>query len=84
MRHDPAVRSAHAYAALDGQYGPLARWWVEDGALHGEIDIPMAVGTVGGPIRLHPTVALLLSILDLDGAAAPACVMGAVGLTQRQ
>lgn len=73
---------AHAYAALTGQYGPLARWWTADGALHGEIDIPMAVGTVGGPIRLHPTVATLLSVLDVDGAAELGCVMGAVGLAQ--
>ncbi len=73
---------AHAFAAHSGQYGPLARWWTQDGALHGEIDIPMAVGTVGGPIRLHPTVALLLSVLDVSGAKELACVLGAVGLAQ--
>lgn len=73
---------AHAYAARDGQYGPLARWHVEDGHLCGVIDMPMAVGTVGGPIRLHPTVALLLSVLDVRSASELACVMGAVGLAQ--
>ncbi len=74
---------AHAFAALSGQYGPLTRWWRDDsGALCGEIDMPMAVGTVGGPIRLHPTVELLLSILDVGSASELACVMGAVGLAQ--
>jgi hydroxymethylglutaryl-CoA reductase len=54
---------AHAWAARNGSYGPLARWWVDEaGALVGELDAPMAVGTVGGPIRLHPTVKLLLSV----------------------
>lgn len=73
---------AHAFAASSGQYGPLALWRLEGAHLIGEIDVPMAVGTVGGPIRLHPTVATLLGILDVSGAAELGCVLGAVGLAQ--
>jgi hydroxymethylglutaryl-CoA reductase len=73
---------AHAYAARDGQYGPLAVWWVEDGHLIGEIEVPIQVGTVGGPIRLHPTVQLVHDILDIQGADELAGIMAAVGLAQ--
>lgn len=73
---------AHAYAARDGHYQPMARWWIEDEHLIGELEIPMAVGTVGGPIRLHPTVQLAHRILNIDGAQELAAVMAAVGLAQ--
>jgi hydroxymethylglutaryl-CoA reductase len=73
---------AHAFAALDGQYRPMARWWREQGELVGEIDIPMAVGIVGGPIRLHPMVKTLLALLGVESAAELGCVMAAVGLAQ--
>ncbi len=73
---------AHAFAAAGRQYGPLARWRLDGEELVGDIDVPMAVGTVGGPIRLHPTVATLLGILDVNGAAELGCVLGAVGLAQ--
>ncbi len=73
---------AHAYAARSGQYGPLAVWWVEDSHLLGEIEIPLAVGTVGGPIRFHPTVQLVHRILNVQSAGELARLMAAVGLAQ--
>jgi hydroxymethylglutaryl-CoA reductase len=73
---------AHAFAARDGTYGPLATWWMDEGHLVGEIDVPMAVGTVGGPIRLHPMVRANLEMLGVDSAAQLAEVLGAVGLAQ--
>jgi hydroxymethylglutaryl-CoA reductase len=73
---------AHAFAAAGSQYGPLARWWIDGTDLVGKLDVPMAVGTVGGPIRLHPTVSTLLAILDVASAAELACVLGSVGLAQ--
>ncbi|MFU8807134.1 MAG: hydroxymethylglutaryl-CoA reductase, degradative [Bradymonadaceae bacterium] len=73
---------AHAYCVRDGRYGPIATWRIDDGHLVGELEIPMAVGTVGGPIRLHPTVQLAHKILDVGGAGELAEVMGAVGLAQ--
>ena len=73
---------AHAYCARDGQYRPMATWHVDGDHLVGTLELPMAVGTVGGPIRLHPTVQLSHKILDIDGAGELASVMGAVGLAQ--
>jgi hydroxymethylglutaryl-CoA reductase len=73
---------AHAYCARDGQYRPMAVWYVEDDCLVGELEVPMQVGTVGGPIRLHPTVQLAHRVLRIDGARELAQVMGAVGLAQ--
>ncbi|TVR03674.1 MAG: hydroxymethylglutaryl-CoA reductase, degradative [Deltaproteobacteria bacterium] len=74
---------AHAFAASDGTYGPLARWTLlPDGCLEGVLDMPMAVGTVGGPIRLHPVVQAMHRMLDVRGAADLACVLGSVGLAQ--
>lgn len=72
----------HAYAAQTGTYRPLAVWWTEDDHLVGRIEVPLALGTVGGPIKLHPTVQLAHRILDVDGAGELAQVMAAVGLAQ--
>lgn len=73
---------AHAYCCRDGQYRPMAVWRVEGEHLVGELEVPMQVGTVGGPIRLHPTVQLAHRILKIDSARELAEVMGAVGLAQ--
>ncbi len=73
---------AHAYCARDGHYGPMATWEVDGDHLVGRLELPMAVGTVGGTIRLHPTVQLAHKILRIDGAGELAEVMGAVGLAQ--
>lgn len=73
---------AHAYCARDGQYRPMAIWYVDGEHLVGELEVPMQVGTVGGPIKLHPTVQLAHKILRIDGARELAEVIGAVGLAQ--
>lgn len=74
---------AHAYAARDGQYTSLTRWWqAENGDLHGEIDVPLAVGTVGGATRVHPAAGVALKVLGVGGAAELAGVIAAVGLAQ--
>lgn len=73
---------AHAFAARDGQYRPLTRWAVREGALHGSIELPLQVGTVGGPIRVHPTVQANLRLLQCTAARDLAGVMAAVGLAQ--
>lgn len=73
---------AHAWVGLEGNYGPMARWWREGDLLVGELDIPMAVGTVGGPIRLHPTVQAMIRMLDIQDARELAAILGAVGLAQ--
>ena len=60
----------------------MAVWKTEQGKLIGRICLPMAVGTVGGPIRLHPKVQLVHRILGIESAQRLAEVMGAVGLAQ--
>ena len=73
---------AHAWAARDGQYRSLSTWRVEDGTLLGLLELPMQVGTVGGPIHTHPACAANLKILGNPGAKALSAIMAAVGLAQ--
>jgi len=74
---------AHAYAARDGQYRSLTRWWQDDdGHLHGAIELPMALGTVGGATRVHPAAKIALKILGVEGARELSEVVAAVGLAQ--
>lgn len=74
---------AHAWAARDGQYRSLSRWTLSaDGALHGSIELPIQVGTVGGSIRSHPGVAANHKMLGSPRAAKLGGIMAAVGLAQ--
>jgi len=73
---------AHAFAARKGRYTSLTRWWRRDEQLHGDIELPMAIGTVGGSTRVHPTVKVLRKILGIQNAQELAMVMAAVGLAQ--
>ena len=86
---------AHAYAARSGHYTSLSKWWRRDGCLHGSIELPLAVGTVGGATNFHPTVKVLnyttifvdimevlRKLLGVESARELACVMAAVGLAQ--
>jgi hydroxymethylglutaryl-CoA reductase len=74
---------AHAWAARDGQYRSMTRWTVDaNDVLHGEIDIPIQVGTVGGSILNHPTVAANLRLMGSPRAAGLGAIMAAVGLAQ--
>ncbi len=61
---------AHAWAARDGQYRALTSWRVQGAAgselLHGRLEMPLAVGTVGGATRSHPSARVALKILGLD------------------
>ena len=75
--------AAHAYAARDGRYRALTRWYKNaEGDLEGEIEMPMKVGTVGGSIETNRTVRLSHRLLGNPNAAELAGVMGAVGLAQ--
>jgi hydroxymethylglutaryl-CoA reductase len=74
---------AHAYAARSGRYTSLSRWWVDDdGSLAGELEMPMAVGVVGGATRVHPTAKACLAILNVDSARELAEVIASLGLAQ--
>lgn len=75
--------AAHAFAARSGRYTALTRWYASAaGELVGEIEIPMKVGTVGGPLQSNPTVALNHRLLAIESARELAQVMAAVGLAQ--
>ncbi len=73
---------AHAFCCRNGKYEPLSVWRYEDGHLVGKIELPLAIGTVGGPIKVHPLVKLVHRILKIGGARELAQVMAAVGLAQ--
>jgi hydroxymethylglutaryl-CoA reductase len=71
---------AHAYAARSGRYSPLATWRKDGDHLVGRLEMPMALGTVGGTLRVHPGARLSLRMLGVDGAGDLAAVAAAVGL----
>jgi len=74
---------AHAYAARNGRYEPLSVWEKDrNGDLVGYLEMPMAVGTIGGAVRVHPVAKIALKILGIKTAKELAEVMGAVGLAQ--
>jgi len=74
---------AHAYAARNGSYGPLTTWKQnEEGDLEGFIELPLAVGTVGGATRAHPLARVCLKILGVKTAKELAQIMASVGLGQ--
>ncbi len=73
---------AHAYAARAGHYRPLSTWTLEEGHLVGRVELPLALGTVGGPIKLHPQVQLCLRLLRVASARELAGVFASVGLAQ--
>ncbi|WP_323133377.1 hydroxymethylglutaryl-CoA reductase, degradative [Marinobacter sp. F3R08] len=74
---------AHAYAARSGQYGSLTQWEVDaDGNLNGSIEMPLAVGLIGGATRSHPTARITLDIMGVETADQLAGIIAAVGLAQ--
>ena len=74
---------AHAYAARDGQYKSLTKWWKDkEGNLQGEIELPLAAGIVGGATRAHPGAQTALKLLGVKSAQELAQVAAAVGLAQ--
>jgi len=74
---------AHAYAARDGRYTSLTRYEINaDGDLSGSIELPLAVGLIGGATKIHPTAQACLKILGVTTAERLARIIAAVGLAQ--
>lgn len=74
---------AHAFAALDGHYSPLAIWRKDEtGALVGEIELPVQVGVVGAQIQAHPVVRIMHKVLGVKNAADLGQVLACAGLGQ--
>jgi hydroxymethylglutaryl-CoA reductase len=73
----------HAYAARDGTYRSLTSWRrTKEGDLAGRIELPLAVGVVGGVVNVHPTAKFALQILGVKSAKELAMVIATVGLAQ--
>ena len=74
---------AHAYAAREGRYTSLSTWGMDrDGNLVGSLEMPMAVGTVGGATRVHPAARAALKLMGIQSAAQLAEIIVSVGLAQ--
>jgi hydroxymethylglutaryl-CoA reductase len=74
---------AHAYAAYNGIYSPLTRYEKnENGDLVGRIEIPVAVGLIGGATAVHPVAKVNVKILGVKTASELGEVLAAVGLAQ--
>jgi len=71
---------AHAFAARSGQYSPLAIWRRDGNAIRGSLEMPLALGTVGGTLRVHPAARLSLRMLGISDAQELAAVAASVGL----
>ena len=74
---------AHAYAARSGHYTSLTIWGKDgQGNLSGYLEMPMAVGIVGGATRVHPAAQAALKLMKVKTASDLAEIIGAVGLAQ--
>ena len=74
---------AHSYASHERIYGSLTKWSKDgDGNLVGSIELPMAVGLVGGAVRVHPAAQANVALLGVESADELAKVMAAAGLAQ--
>jgi len=81
--HRAVEAGAHAYATRSGHYGPLTVWEKnKDRDLVGSIELPMAVGIIGGATKVHPVAKVALKILGVKTANELGEVMAAVGLAQ--
>ncbi|GMU09219.1 MULTISPECIES: hydroxymethylglutaryl-CoA reductase, degradative [Corallococcus] len=73
---------AHAFACRGGQYRPLSTWYLEEGHLVGRIELPLALGMVGGPIKIHPGAQVALKLMRATSVRELSMVFAAVGLAQ--
>ena len=78
-----AVESgAHAYASKSGSYRSLTRAYIDNDIFNFSIEIPLALGTVGGLTKLHPLANLALEILDSPNAKDLMKITAVAGLAQ--
>jgi hydroxymethylglutaryl-CoA reductase len=71
---------AHAYAARSGRYRPLAVWRRDGADLVGELELPLALGTVGGTLRVHPAARAALKLMQVETAAELSLIAASAGL----
>jgi len=81
--HRAVEAGAHAYAVKNGHYTALSTWEKnENGDLVGSIELPMAIGLIGGAVRTHPIAKIAVKILGVKTANEFGEVLAAVGLAQ--
>jgi hydroxymethylglutaryl-CoA reductase len=74
---------AHAYAARYGQYSSLSTWQRDgQGNLIGTLELPLALGIIGGATHVHPTAQIALKILGVESAQDLAEIVVSLGLAQ--
>ncbi len=74
---------AHAYAARSGKYTSLSTWSKdESGNLVGELEMPLAVGIVGGATKVHPAAQAAIKLMNVKSAGELAEIIVSVGLAQ--
>lgn len=73
---------AHAFASRNGKYSSLSHAKIENGIFSFWLEIPLALGTVGGLTSLHPMVKLNLEILEKPSAQELMQIVASVGLAQ--
>ncbi len=74
--------SAHAYASRNGKYSSLTHAHIEDGVFNFSIELPLALGTVGGITRLHPMVKFSHQLMGNPSAEELMMITATVGLAQ--
>ena len=74
--------AANAYAVKDGRYRSMTRYWIDGDRLIGEIELPLAVGIVGGVTRLHAGVQITLKLMGVSSRKELSEVIAAAGLVQ--
>ena len=81
--HRAIEAGGHAYAAFNGPYTSFSKWTKnQSGDLDGVIELPMAVGLIGGAVKTHPIARIAMKILNVKSANEFGEVLAAVGLAQ--
>jgi hydroxymethylglutaryl-CoA reductase len=81
--HRAIEAGAHAYAAYNGPYTTISKWVKNKNSdLEGTIELPMAVGLIGGAVKTHPVARVAMKILNVKSANEFGEVLAAVGLAQ--
>ncbi len=81
--HRAIEAGAHAFAAMEGKYTSLSTWEKNmNGDLVGVIELPMAIGLIGGAVKTHPIARIALKILNVKTANEFGEVLAGVGLAQ--
>ena len=74
--------AAHAYAGRYGPYHGLSEYWIEEGVLHGSLEMPLPFAVTGGAVGFHPTSRWALDLLGGPDAPRLSRIAAALGLAQ--